>query len=458
MIRAGGHFLLSATDLRPEAVANDPSLAHLAAYYEFPFQTADSLNRVLIVGAGAGNDVAAALRLGADHIDAVEVDPAVAALGRDGHPERPYEDTRVTTVIDDARAYFSSTTDVYDLIVYGLLDSHSVVSHGSSVRLDSFVYTIEGLREARQRLAPGGVLSLSFAAFNFELAEKLYLMLTEAFDGVNPIVVSMGTKGYVYLHGSPQPPSVSSDLLPSLGLRDVTADVAGLSLGTDVATDDWPFLYMPRRVYPVSYLGMVALVAILSAVLIRSFFRHGLEIGNVGFFMLGAGFLLIETKGITELGLAFGNTWQVVGLVIGAVLVMAYLANLAVARLPGIRLKPVVVLLPLSVGLGFALSVTGALASNGIGKWLALAVLTFPVFFSGLAFSLGLKVAASVPGVLAANLSGAIAGGLVEYNSLLFGFRSLYPMAAGLFILGGVLLLPGVSQGKQRACPNAGDP
>ena len=35
---------------------------------------------VLIVGAGTGNDVAAALRMGAERVDAVEIDPAIAAL------------------------------------------------------------------------------------------------------------------------------------------------------------------------------------------------------------------------------------------------------------------------------------------------------------------------------------------------------------------------------------------
>ena len=54
----------------------------------------------------------------------------------------------------------------YDMVVYGLLDSHTLLSHASSVRLDSFVYTVEGLRKARKRLNPDGILSLSFAVMN----------------------------------------------------------------------------------------------------------------------------------------------------------------------------------------------------------------------------------------------------------------------------------------------------
>jgi len=52
------------------------------------------------------------------------------------------------------------------MVVYGLLDSHTLLSHASSVRLDSFVYTVEGLREARARLNPDGILSLSFSVMN----------------------------------------------------------------------------------------------------------------------------------------------------------------------------------------------------------------------------------------------------------------------------------------------------
>ena len=61
----------------------------ILGYYELPFHAAPSLNSVVVVGAGSGNDVAAALRLGAKAVDAVEIDPAIMALGRANHPEHP---------------------------------------------------------------------------------------------------------------------------------------------------------------------------------------------------------------------------------------------------------------------------------------------------------------------------------------------------------------------------------
>ena len=62
---------------------------------------------VLIVGAGTGTDVALALANGARRVDAVEIDPRLARLGRRLHPDRPYDDPRVTVHLDDGRAFCS---------------------------------------------------------------------------------------------------------------------------------------------------------------------------------------------------------------------------------------------------------------------------------------------------------------------------------------------------------------
>ena len=80
-------------------------------FYQWPYSVfGDTFENVLILGAGSGTDVAAALRHGAKHVDAVEIDPAILRLGRELHPDRPYSDPRVTLINDDAR-HFLRTTD-----------------------------------------------------------------------------------------------------------------------------------------------------------------------------------------------------------------------------------------------------------------------------------------------------------------------------------------------------------
>ena len=92
--------------------------------------------------------------------------PAIAFLGNRYHPERPYDDPRVTLEINDARNFFRNAHQLYDLIIYGVLDSHTALSHASNLRVDLDVYTREGIKEAFALLKPGGVLSISFALPN----------------------------------------------------------------------------------------------------------------------------------------------------------------------------------------------------------------------------------------------------------------------------------------------------
>jgi hypothetical protein len=59
------------------------------------------------------------------------------------------------------------------LIIYGVLDSHTALSHASNLRVDSYVYTREGITEAFKLLKPDGVMSIAFALPNESLGFKL---------------------------------------------------------------------------------------------------------------------------------------------------------------------------------------------------------------------------------------------------------------------------------------------
>ncbi len=449
MIRAAGQYFQRIHNLSTKVTSTTPDdgIRLTAAYYEFPYRVHRvPPEDVAIVGAGTGNDVAAALRMGASTVDAVEIDPAIVLMGRRFHPEAPYDDRRVEVVVDDARSFLRTTGRRFDMIVYGLLDSHTLLSHASNVRLDSFVYTVEGLREARARLKPGGLLSLSFSVISPELGHKIYLMLTEAFDGRPPTCIR-GRYNYdgsvIFLQREGADVALPEDDPSGGGFTDVTAFFANPSLRADVSTDDWPFFYMPKRVYPVSYLGMVALILAASVVLLAGLVRERPAFSDARYFLLGAGFMLIQTKGITELGLAFGNTWRVVGIVIAAMLVFAFLANVLVARwgLRDARLSMILLLASLGIGLG--VSHAGGLGPGPVGRIGTAILLTCPVFFSGITFSTLIAGTTNLSRSMASNLFGALCGGLLESNSMYFGLRSLYWIALGLYGLAFLLSLRG---------------
>lgn len=438
-------FDLSLANANREA---DTGLRKIVGYYELPFKTAAALDQVAIVGAGSGNDIAAALRNKAGHVDAVEIDPAIRDLGLENHPEHPYSDPRVRSIINDARNFFRSTQGSYDAIVYGVLDSHVVVSHGANMRVDSFVYTQEGLKDAFDHLKPGGLMSVSFALPNHLMGEKVFRILKTLPDAGLPAAVLTGYDNHnttTFMVRKQAAIRLPEAFMGRHQLVDVTSDYAATAAkGMDLPSDDWPFFYLEKKMFPGTYLILLAVVLGMAFLLVRRLLpAQTWQPSLLSFFFLGAGFMLVETKAITELGLLFGNTWQVVGITIVSVLVMAYLANLFAA---GLKRR----VLPLAFGgllcvllLGYSVSLHESIkAASLLEKLLLVTLLVGPLFFSGIVFSTLLKGAGNISAVMSYNLMGAMLGGVLEYNSMQFGFSSLYLIA---FLLYGLAWLSAFS-------------
>lgn len=427
-------------DLAPGRVI--PGTELVGAYYELPYLFRPTPRRVLVVGSGAGNDVAAGLRRGAERIDAVEIDPLILRLGERLHPEQPYSSPRVRPVVEDARSYLRHTTERYDLIVYGLLDSHTVLAGSSSVRLDSYVYTVEALREARARLTDDGVLVMSFTLLSREIAWKLFLMLREAF-GQDPRAFETIYDGGLTLVAGPG----LAGRAPQVPFQEVTEGMRAARLQADLSTDDWPFLYMAHRRLPATYVLMALGLLALSWAAVRASRPPGAGRFSPVAFALGAGFMLVETKAITELALVYGSTWHVTSAVIAGVLLMALLANAWVARgtAPWALAYP---LLLASVALGLLGPGGGLTAPPALERALATALATLPLFFSGLAFSGELRRSGDTAAMLSSNLLGAIAGGLLEYSCMYLGMRRLTLLALAVYAAGW-----GASRWRRPAAP-----
>src|SRR6188768_1673327 len=160
-------------------------------FYQWPYSVfGDTFQDVLILGAGSGTDVAAALRHGVRHVDAVEIDPAIIRLGRAHHPDHPYSDPRVTVINDDARHYLRTTRKHYDLVVFALIDSLTMQSSFSGVRLESYMFTEESFRAVRDRLTPDGVL----VVYNYFRERWLVDRLA------NTAAVAFGAEPRVHVH------------------------------------------------------------------------------------------------------------------------------------------------------------------------------------------------------------------------------------------------------------------
>jgi hypothetical protein len=409
-----------------------PMNGFLNPFYEqvyrwFPERT---YSRVLIVGAGTGTDVAVALKHGAGHVDAVEIDPAIQAIGVRDHPDHPYDDPRVTRIIDDGRAFLRRTTNRYDLVVFALPDSLTLVSTSANLRLESFLFTVEAFRDVRDHLAADGI----FVMYNFYredwLPQKIAGMLETAF-GSPPIFRSYGLAAAALaagpmvaaLHGAPPPGE--------------GVDAVDLANAPQAATDDWPFLYLREPIVAPYYLAAIATIIIFAVLLVaRAAARSGTSIRKFSphFFVLGAAFLLLETRSLVTFSLLFGTTWIVNSLVFFAVLASVLLAIVINQRYhlrrPGLLYAGLFGSIALTLALPPAtLLIEPAWLRYGLAAALAFA----PVFFANLVFSYSFRDTRTADMAFASNLLGAVVGGAIEYVALITGYGFVLAIVGVLY-------------------------
>jgi hypothetical protein len=402
--------------------------------YGLPYERATAPPKdVLIVGAGSGTDVAIALSKGASRVDAVEIDPKLRELGGSAHPDRPYADPRVTTHITDGRAFLEQTSRTYDLILFALPDSLTLVSGASSLRLESYLFTEEAMRAARDHLKPGGAFSMYNYYREGWLVDRLASTVQAAF-GHRPCVDVVSTAGQQAVITAGRTPDAQRCGAPWAGATAATPPPTG---------DDRPFLYLKDRTVPPIYLitlGLILAVSLLSVRLVAGPYRRMRPYADL--FLLGVAFLLLETKSVTGFALLFGTTWVVNAIVFAGVLV-AVLAAVEVTR----RFRTPS--LPVMYGVLLAGLVLAWLVPNA---WLlslpvplravaAVTVAFLPIFAANVVFAKRFADTADGTTAFGANLLGAMVGGCLEYLALVIGYQGLLVVAAVVY-LGAFALLP----------------
>ncbi|GAB2745787.1 spermidine synthase [Streptomyces bullii] len=379
--------------------------------------------RVLVIGAGNGNDVAVALAHGAERVDAVEIDPRLQQIGAQLHPARPYDDPRVHVHIDDGRAFLERTKTKYDLIILALPDSLTLVAGASNLRLESYLFTQQAFEAARDHLAPNG----AFAMYNYYRKSWLVDRFAGTLDdiyGHAPCMTTFNKHAAVLVAGmTPADQSCEHIWQPSGAVP-------------AAASDDHPFPYLLHRNIPTLYLGalgailLVTLVSVrLTGVRIRSTFRY------TDMFLLGAAFMLLETKNVIGFALYFGTTWLVNALVFFGVL-LAVLAAVEVRRRLR-RVNQLVLQLMLfgSLAVAWLVPAHAVLSLPFAGRLACAIALAFtPIFCANLIFSDRLALAPDPTSAFGANLLGALTGGALEYLALVTGYQALLLVVAALYL------------------------
>ncbi len=397
--------------------------------------------RVLVIGAGTGTDVAVALMHGVEHVDAVEIDPIIYQIGRFAHPEHPYDDPRVRVIINDGRAFLQNSDEHYDLIIFALTDSLTLTSAFSSLRLESFLLTTEGIAGARDHLSDDGLVVL----YNFYredwLVQKLAGMIHAAF-GTEPFVTSFGAWGRAAtMMAGPRLQYLEPELdvaytespggdLPERG-RALPVIGYGRLAGDEQqppATDDWPFIYLRFPSLSSVYLGGLATIAVVALIMLPTAApRNVLRRFNWHFFFLGVAFMLLETHSLVTFALLFGTTWMVNSLVFFAILVSVLVAILVNSRFRSLRAEPIYVCLFGALFLSYLLPRETLLGiDNAVLRYTVASILAFlPVFLANVVFSHSFRDAEEADIAFGSNLLGAMVGGMLEYLSLISGYKAL---------------------------------
>lgn len=398
--------------------------------YETPYlRLPKKLDDVLIIGAGSGSDVAIALSKGAKHIDAVDIDPLIMELGAKNNIDKPYANPAVTRHVNDGRAFLENTSRKYDLVLFALPDSLTLVNGASQIRLESFLFTEEALQSVHRVLKPNG----AFAMYNYYrepwLIDRLAGTAEKAF-GHEPCVDTWADAQAV----------VSIAMNPA----DQTCGKPWQRSGvvTTVA-DDAPFLYFRGDTFPPLYAVTIVSILLASLVTVRVL---GGPLGTMrpyaDLFFMGAAFLLLETKNIATFALLFGTTWFVNALVFAGVLLVVLAAVETERRVKTPPLKVVFALIAVSLAAAWIIKPEWLLPLSFWPRLIAATLLAFvPIFLANIAFAKRFSESGDSQSAFALNLLGTIVGGCLEYAALFTGYNNLL-LVTGLLYLAAFLLVP----------------
>ncbi|WP_437642067.1 hypothetical protein [Sorangium sp. So ce854] len=154
-----------AAAVRIDGVAVSPILDAKATPPHQPEDIAYALHRdqgpVLVVGAGGGRDVRAALKAGQKDVVAVEGDRGVVELMRGKYAElsgRLYDKPEVRLAPGDGRSFVRRTPLLFRNIVIPSAETAEVAATGALALTESRLITVEGIGDFLERLQPEGTL------------------------------------------------------------------------------------------------------------------------------------------------------------------------------------------------------------------------------------------------------------------------------------------------------------
>lgn len=433
---SGHRYVVNVNGLAQQIIESVEQRLTVKPFYFVPYEqitNKPAFDNILVIGAGTGGDVAIALSQGAKHVDAVEIDPMLYQLGKKFNPNHPYDDPRVNIIIDDGRAFLRRTHNKYDMIIFALTDSLALIPGSSSIRLENFLYTIEGMRAASQHLKENGVFTL----YNYYslpwLRDRLANTLTQVY-GHPPCTTQYSPNDYwamVYTI------SKNANALNCTPLWKPN----GNSYEKPI-TDNHPFMYLQESKMPSMYTYGLSFMLMACLVLLRWVgVSYSSLRANVPLFLMGVAFLLLETKNIINFALFFGTTWLVNSLVFVGILLTVYL-SVEIRRAIAIPKTLLFMGLAMSLVVAWIIPNDFILSLPALLRFIVAVGVSFtPILFANMLFADVFNEADVSTDAFGANILGAVVGGVLEYASLVIGYRELLLIVIGLYALVFLLMI-----------------
>ncbi|MDO8562501.1 MAG: spermidine synthase, partial [Candidatus Limnocylindria bacterium] len=357
-------------------------------------------------------------------------------LGVTRHPDRPYDDPRVSRHVNDGRAFLRASDQRYDLVIFAQTDSLTLVAATANLRLESFLFTEEAFASVRDHLADDGIFVLYNQYRETWLVERIVRELERTF-GSPPLLSSDSLGGNVNYAVFAAGPGIAA-----LRGADPPGDRGGYRVVTVAprpATDDWPFTYLLEPAIPGRYLLALAAVLVFGALVVGAAARAGgrrLAAFSPHFFVLGVAFLLLETRSLVTFSLLFGTTWIVNALTFFAILasVLAAIGLNAAWRVRDARW--LYGALAVALALGYALPPSSLLVDP---PWLRYAIASSiafaPIFLANLVFTHSFRDSDAADMAFASNLLGAMVGGALEWVALVSGYQALLLVVGACYLV-----------------------
>ena len=245
------------------------------------------INKSAVIGVGGGRDVLSAHLFGVKDITGVELNPIFVRMHTQMPAYRDFSNLQkipdLKLHVDDARSWFASTKESYDLIQMSMIDTWSATGAGAFSLSENGLYTLEGWRAFIGRLNPNGLFTVSrwynpgdnnetgrmialataavldtgasdaqkqlFVATTGRIATLVLSRAPFTAEQLATLRAKIDEMGYSVLLAPDQPPA--SDLLKAIlaahTVEEIDRATADAFLDLSVATDNRPFFFNQLR-------------------------------------------------------------------------------------------------------------------------------------------------------------------------------------------------------------------